>query len=109
MGMLDSETFDTGVASGAELNSVTWQGSAPSQTSVSFQFAVSSSTSGPWNFVGPDGTSATSYLGVAGVPIALSNYSSLTGRYFRYRVILTTDPTGTATPRVQGVVVDWSP
>jgi hypothetical protein len=33
----------------------------------------------------------------------------LTGRYFRYRVILLTNVGQTATPRVQGVIVNWSP
>jgi hypothetical protein len=108
-GTLDSETLDTGVTSGAEINAVTWQGNQPSGTMVGFQFAVSSSSSGPWNFAGPDGTSGTMYTGLAGAPIPLSNYSSLSGRYFRYRVILSTNSTGTATPRVQGVDVNWSP
>jgi hypothetical protein len=108
-GTLDSETFDTGVSSGAQLNSVTWEGSAPSSTAVGFQFAVSSSSSpGSWSFAGPDGTSATTYTGVAGVPIPLTDYPVLQGRYFRYRVILSTNPLGTATPRVTGIQVNWS-
>lgn len=108
-GTLDSQTFDTGVANGAQLNSVTWQGSAPASTTVGFQFAVSNSSSGPWAFTGPDGTAGTTYTGDAGIPIPLTNYPTLEGRYFRYRIILTTNPSGTATPRVQGVVVNWSP
>jgi sugar lactone lactonase YvrE len=108
-GMLDSETFDTGVSTGAQINSIIWQGSAPASTTVGFQFAVSSSSSGPWTFAGPDGTSGTTYTGIAGLPITLTNYSSLAGRYFRYRVILRTNPTGTATPQVQGISVSWSP
>jgi len=108
-GTLDSQTFDTGVSSGAQLNSVTWQGSAPAGTGVSFQFAVSSNSSGPWNFIGPDGTSGTVYPATAGVPASLTNYPTLKGRYFRYRVILSVDPSGTLTPRVTGIVVNWSP
>ncbi|HEY5220975.1 MAG TPA: fibronectin type III domain-containing protein [Candidatus Paceibacterota bacterium] len=107
-GTLDSATFDTGVTSGAQLNSVTWQGSAPSSTAVGFQFAVASSSSGPWNFVGPDGTSATTYTGIPGVPVPLTNYPVLNGRYFRYRAILSTDQTGSATPTVTGIQVNWS-
>jgi hypothetical protein len=109
-GTLDSQTFDTGVTSGAQLNSVTWQGTVPASTTVGFQFAVStSSTPGSWSFKGYDGTSGTTYAGVAGVPIPLTNYPALTGRYFRYRIILTSNPNGTATPRVTGVSVNWSP
>lgn len=106
-GTVDSETFDTGVANGAELNSVTWKGSLPAGTSVGFQFAVSNSSSGPWNYIGPDGTSATTYSGLFNAPISL-NYS-LNGRYFRYRTILTTNTAQTATPRVDDVIVNWSP
>ena len=107
-GTLDSETFDTGVTSGGQLNSVTWEGSAPASTAVGFQFAVASSSSGPWNFVGPDGTSATTYNGIPGAPISLTDYPVLDGRYFRYRVILSTNSTGSATPTVNGVQVNWS-
>ena len=99
-GMLDSQTFDTGVTSGAQLNSIMWKGGVPSGTSVGFQIAVSNSSSGPWSFIGPDGTSATTYTGVAGTPISLSNYSSLAGRYFRYRAILTTNTGQTVSPTV---------
>jgi hypothetical protein len=41
--------------------------------------------------------------------VPLTDYPVLAGRYFRYRAILTTNPTDTATPRVTGVVVNWSP
>jgi hypothetical protein len=110
-GTLDSQTFDTGVAGGAQLNSITWKGNVPSGTSVGFQIAVSANSSGPWNFVGPDGTSGTIYAGsgITGALIPLSNYASLIGRYFRYRVILSTNTGQTATPQVTSVVVNWSP
>ena len=108
-GTLDSETFDTGVSSGAQLNSVTWQGTAPASTTVGFQFAVSASSTGPWTYAGLDGTSGTMYTGLAGAPIPLSNYPSLKGRYFRYHIILITNGSGTVTPSVQGVSVNWSP
>lgn len=110
-GTLDSQTFDTGVTGGAQLNSITWKGNVPSGTSVGFQIAVSNSSTGPWNFVGPDGTSGTVYSGsgITGGIISLSNYASLIGRYFRYRVILTTNTGQTVSPEVTSVVVNWSP
>ena len=110
-GTVDSQIFDTGVASGAQLNSVIWKGVASSSTSVAFQFAVSNSTGGPWNYQGPNGTSSTYYGGAGygpGTPIPLNNYS-LTGRYFRYRVTLTTNSSQTLTPRVDDIIVNWSP
>jgi len=108
-GTLDSQTIDTGVTGGAQLNSIMWGGSAPMGTSVTFQIAVSSSTSGPWNFIGPSGTSGTTYPSTEGVPVSLNNFSLLTGRYFRYRVILTTNAAQTLSPGVNSIIVNWSP
>jgi hypothetical protein len=113
-GTLDSQTFDTGVASGAQLNSITWKGTVASGTmvgTVGFQIAVSASSSGPWNFIGQDGTSGTAYTcsGIYGCTVSLGNYSSLNGRYFRYRVILGTNPAQTFSPSVTSVIVNWSP
>jgi hypothetical protein len=111
VGSLDSTTFDTGVAAGAQLNSVMWQGNLPVTTAVAFQFAVSNASSGPWNFTGSDGTSATTWSGGnPGVAVPLTNYSFYANyRYFRYRIILTSNVSQTATPRVDDVIVSWSP
>ena len=106
-GTLDSQTFDTGVANGAQLNSITWKGNVPSNTSVSFEVAVSNSSSGPWNFMGPCAGSGTN-----GGIISLgscTSYVSLVGRYFRYRVILTTNVAQTTSSRITSVIVNWSP
>jgi len=112
VGMLDSATFDTSSTSGGELNSVIWQGSLNGLPAgdVAFQFAVSNSTSGPWAFTGPDGTASTTYSGNPATPIPITNYTAYVGyRYFRYRVILTTNSTQNISPQVTGVSVDWSP
>ncbi len=113
-GTLDSTTFDTGVPAGVQLNSVVWQGPpVPAQTSVAFQFAVSVSSTGPWNFTGPGGTTSTADVwagGNPGVPISLSTYAQYANfRYFRYRIILTSDPAQSVTPRVDDVIMHWSP
>src|SRR6266850_4660156 len=60
-GVLDSTTFDTGVTSGSQLNSVLWHGTQPAGTAVRFQFATSNSSAGPWTFVGADGTANSYY------------------------------------------------
>ncbi|MDR3582023.1 MAG: hypothetical protein P4L67_01985 [Candidatus Pacebacteria bacterium] len=109
VGMLDSVTYDTGVAAGAQLNSVEWQGiSGASGTSVQFQFAVSNASSGPWNFTGPDGTINTYYTPAGpNIPLRL-NYTLYNNyRYFRYRATLVS--TATSTPQVDNVIVNWSP
>jgi hypothetical protein len=111
-GTLDSTTFDTGVASGTQLNSVLWQG-ALNNGAVKFQFAVSNSSSGPWNFIGPDNTTSTFFTGNPGASINLVSTNNLYGynlfagyRYFRYRATLVL---GDSSPRVDDVVVNWSP
>ena len=114
VGTLDSATFDTS-STGAELNSVIWQGSLNGllSTAVGFQFAASTSTSGPWKFTGPAGTTSTSdiYYGAGpNTPIPIYNYPAYVGnRYFRYRIILQTNTTQSVSPEVTGVSVDWSP
>lgn len=108
-GTLDSSTFDTGVAGGAKINSVLWRGNLPAQTVVRFQFATSNNSSGPWSFVGSDGTVGTYYT--VGSDTALPLSFSLHGdhRYFRYRAILVSDQAQRNSPRVDEVIVNWSP
>lgn len=108
-GSVDSSTFDTGVVGGAALNSVLWHGSQPAGTSVRFQFAVSNVSGGPWNFVGPDGTSNTYYAGGPSLSIKLESQIFSNYRYFRYRVILVSNQAQSLSPRVDDVIVNWSP
>ena len=112
-GYLDSKTFDTGVQGGAQLNSVLWHGLLPPGTTLGFQFAVSTTSSGPWNFIGPNGVpnSTSSYWAAntpsSSVPLDYNLYNNF--RYFRYRVTLYSNTAQTLSPRVDDVVVNWSP
>lgn len=108
-GLLESSTFDTGITGGVQINSVLWQGIQPPGTSVRFQFAVSSSSGGPWNFKGPDGTSSSYYVTDPGVskPVDYALHNNV--HYFRYRIELISDLAQTASPHVQDIIVNWSP
>jgi hypothetical protein len=116
-GMLDSAIFDTGDVLGAQLNSVMWLGNLPGDISpnngVAFQLAVATSSAGPWNFVGPGGSTSTYDVWIGGNPgmqVPLTTYAFYQNfRYFRYRIILTSNPSHTTTPRVDDVIVSWSP
>ena len=113
-GTLDSATFDTGITSGAQLNSFTWRGDQSNGTAVKFQFAVSNSAGGPWSFLGPSGDGTTYFSGNPGTVIDLlstnNGYDIFAGyRYFRYRTVLFSDPTESYTPTVNQIVVNWSP
>ncbi len=110
-GTLDSSIFDTGVSGGAAINAVTWFGALPSpanNASVGFQFAVATSTAGPWNYIGSDGTSASWYTGAPGVTQPVQYALHNNKRYFRYRIRLTSNLAQTASPRVDDISVNWS-
>lgn len=108
-GTLQSPVVDTGMTAGAQLNSFFWQGNLPLQTTVKFQFAVSASSTGPWTYLGPDGSGATYYTPTgAGVPMSL-NYTALPARqYFRYAATLISNSTGALVPTVTSVKINWS-
>lgn len=106
---LDSSIFDTGVSGGAQLNSVSWHGSQPAGTAVRFQFAVSNASSGPWNYSGTDGTANTYYNTGPDLSLKLDYVLQNGKRYFRYRVFLRSNLNKTTSPRVDDVIVNWSP
>ena len=109
-GTLDSTTFDTGVAGGAQLNSVLWQGKPAGGTDVKFQFAASNSSSGPWIFIGPGGDGTTDHDPTdQNISLPLDYTLHNNNRYFRYRVTLTADPSSLYTPRVDDIFINWSP
>jgi hypothetical protein len=73
--------------------SLSWSGTVPANTSLQMQVAGSNSNSGPFNFVGPDGTAGTFFTTP---PASLSQFYGL--RYLRYKAYLaTTDNTRTPT------------
>jgi hypothetical protein len=108
-GYLDSATIDTGSTNGAQLNALTWSGSKPAGTDVRFTIATSSSSSGPWTYVGSDGLTSSYYSTASGVGAPLYPWILGSARYFRYRVLLVSDAAQTVSPRVDSVVVRWSP
>jgi hypothetical protein len=101
-GWLESSTFDTG--SDSNFYSLIWsptdQPSEVGADSVRMQFATAASTSptGPWNFVGPDGTSATYYTSPNSSLSAVHNNN----QYARYRLYLATID-GLKSPNVSDV------
>ncbi|MBI4085510.1 MAG: hypothetical protein HY432_03345 [Candidatus Liptonbacteria bacterium] len=106
---LDSTTYDTGVSSGAQLNSVMWHGTLPAGTAVRFQFATSNSSSGPWSFMGTDGTSNTYYNTGQDVSLKLDYSLFNNARYFRYKIFLVSDAAQSLSPTVNEVLINWSP
>ena len=104
--------FDTGVSGGAAFNSIMWIGNQPAGTAVKFQFASATTTTGFPEPKGPDGTSLSTdtYNPTgSGAPIALNRTYHNNHRYFRYKIILETNIARTVGPRVDDVIINWSP
>ncbi len=108
-GFVDSTAYDTGVAGGAQLNSVLWRGNLPAGTAVRFQFSTSNASSGPWTFIGPDGTGNTYYSTGPDASLRLDYTLFNNRRYFKYRTMLVSDLAQRLTPRVDDVLINWSP
>lgn len=122
-GTLDSAVFDTydggGVLKGPAYNSIMWRGSQNgSSGKVQFQFATSDSSSGSWTFYGSSGgtCNTTNFYDTTGfdVPVELSCSPTQHNnqRYFRYRIQLCSgncSTSGTLSPIVNDVVVNWAP
>jgi hypothetical protein len=105
-GELESSIFDTQAEDGVAVNSMLWQGAKPSGTLVRFRLAYANSDSGPWNYVGDDGT-GTSYFVPTGpdTPLTIGNIHNY--RYVRYKVYL--DPDSGNSPQIDGIYINVSP
>jgi len=78
---------------------LSWAGSTPADTTLTFQAAGSNSPSGPFDFVGPDGTAAT-FFTTSGASLTQFNGQ----RYLKYKAYLATT-NGTVTPTLNDVTV----
>ncbi len=109
-GSLVSSVFDTWAIGGSAINTIMWQGTQLSGTSVKFQIASSNSAAGPWDYKGPDG-SATTYYAPAntGISTQINLAYHNNQRYFRYKIFLYSDASGTNSPTVTDVIINWSP
>jgi hypothetical protein len=103
-GTFVSSLKDANPAAGntARWTTLTFSATKPAGTDVKFQVAASDSSSGPFSFVGPDGTPST-YFTTSGAD--LSQFNGF--RYLRYKAILSTTD-GSVTPSLSGVAVCFS-
>lgn len=80
-------------------STLSWNATVPANTSLRFQVAASNAFTGPFNFVGPDGTAAT-FFTTSGA--SLSQFDG--NRYLRYRAYLATTDSA-ASPTLNDVTV----
>lgn len=121
-GTLTSSLFDSTATTtgGAGYNSIMWDGTlgAGGTGKVRFQFATSDSTSGPWTYIGGANCDGSTWFDATTplTPVELKGATCQTAwnnkRYYRYKIqICSSDCTasGTYTPTVTKVVVNWTP
>lgn len=103
-GNFTSTVKDSGAVTGATPNwtTLSWTNTLPANTTVKFQAAGSNSASGPFNFVGPDGTAST-FFTTSGA--SLSQFNGL--RYLEYKAFLSTTNTAN-TPTLSDVTVCYN-
>jgi hypothetical protein len=83
-------------------STISWTATAPANTSLKFQVAASNSASGPFSFVGPDGTAVT-FFTTSGA--SLSQFYGF--RYLKYKAFMATTDT-TQTPALNDVTICYS-
>ncbi len=122
VGELTSLVFDTGMADGVALNTLTWLGNPgdlPVGTRVLFQLATSNCTNGAtnapacnvggWNFVGPSGTNSDYYAPLdRNIPIKIKRAYHNNVRYIRYKIHLESDSSLSYKPTVRDVIINYS-
>ena len=106
---LESLIFDTRVERGVVPVALVWQGTLTGDTQVRFQIASSNSESGPWVFIGNDGTSSSYYPGAGSAQpntsIPISKEYHFNHRYFRYKIYLVSSAINT--PSVEDISLTW--
>lgn len=109
-GTLISSIFDTQATNGVAINTIMWQGNKPSETVVKFQIASSNSSSGTWTYLGPNGSDTDYYTPTAdNRPVQINLAQHNNKKYFRYKIFLESNAGQTASPRVDDVIINWSP
>lgn len=118
IGEVTSVIYNTGNASGTQLNSFFWEGSRETGDAVEFQFASANCSNGAtnsptcntgtWQYLGPLGTSVTWYIPSGpGVSNTITPGNHKNHQYFRYKIRL--ESSSGISPVVNHVVINWSP
>jgi hypothetical protein len=122
-GILTSSVLDTTTISGAAgYNSIMWKGTLGgvglNEGKVRFQLSAAAAATGPWNFYGGSTCGALDWFDTTGPdsPVELKGPGCITAlnnlRYYRYKVQVCSKDcvnSGTSSPIVSSVIVNWSP
>jgi hypothetical protein len=111
-GIFESATLDTGLTTA--FNRVDGTLTIPNQTALNYQVAIANAISGScsgvtFTFVGPDGTTGTTYGPTGGaIPFGTTGTYTNPGRCFRYRANFSTEDSA-FTPILEDVRINYSP
>ncbi len=76
----------------------------------SSDYRVNTSLAATWNYMGPDGSATTYYApSDVSVPAQINLAQHNNKRYFRYKVFLESNAAQTLSPRVDDVIINYSP
>ena len=81
----------------------------PSPTTLTYQVSVASTCSGPFTFIGPDGTSGTTFATSSAIPLTGASGYTNPGGCFKYKAIFNANGSNTLTPILYQVTVNYSP
>ena len=98
-GTFTSPVYDAG--RNVAWDKISWQETLVGGTNVELQVAFADDPSGPWNYIGPDGTSGTRFTTPAGQTVGASKIS----RYSRVKAYLT--GSGAATPSLESIELSF--
>jgi hypothetical protein len=105
-GYLESSTIDLGDF--YTITQIMWKGILENNTFVGFQLAGSDSSSGPWEYSGPDGTSYTYFASSSpGILYSVTSTNLKNIQYLRYKVFLASCSEN-AIPQVNAVYIYYS-
>jgi Domain of unknown function (DUF2341) len=99
-GTWESATINSGVT--GVFGTLSWNAIRPASTTLTFQVAAAATTAGPWSYVGPDGTAATTYTSSPGaLPLSFDGLCCI-----RLKATLTST-SSTVTPLLNDVTATY--
>ena len=81
----------------------------PSPTTIAYQVGVAPTCSSPFTFIGPDGTSNTTFATASAIPLTGASGYQNPGECFKYKVMMNANGSNALTPILYQVTVNYSP
>ncbi|MDE2025408.1 MAG: type II secretion system protein [Patescibacteria group bacterium] len=97
------------LTSNATFNRFSPVADTPLPTSITYQVGVAPTCSSSFTFIGPDGSSATTFATGSAIPILTSGGYQNPGECFKYKAVLSSGGSTTASPILYQVNVNYSP